>query len=250
LGALFRRVKGNQKGLKLNGTQHIFTYADDVNIVGENTDNKKKNTAALLDDSIWVGLEVNLEKTKYISMSRSQNIGQKYSIKMGNRSFQDMKFKCLGTTLTEQNCMHEQIKSFVNSGYACYHSVQSLLSSRLLSRNLKVTTHKTTVLPVVLYGCETLSLTFREQHRLRVFETRVLRRKFGPKNYKVMGKWRKLRSGELHNLYSSPDIIRRIKSSRIICVGHMARMGEERKLCMFSVGKPEGKCPLRKPRCR
>jgi hypothetical protein len=83
---------------------------------------------------------VNPEKTKYMLMLRSQKIGKKHSIKIANRSFEDVvKFKYLGTTLTDQNCMHEEIKSRLNLGNACYHSVQSLLSSRLLSRNLKYT---------------------------------------------------------------------------------------------------------------
>jgi hypothetical protein len=108
---------------------------------------------------------VNLEKTKYMLMSHSQKIGQKHSIKIANRSFEDVvKFRYLGTTLTDQNHMHEEIKSRLNSGNACYHSVQSLLSSRLLSRNLKVKIHETIILPVVLYGCETWSLTLREEH--------------------------------------------------------------------------------------
>jgi hypothetical protein len=83
--------------------------------------------------------------------------------------------------LTDQNCIHEDIKSRLNLGNACYHSVQSLLSSRLLSRNVKVKMCKTLILPVVLYGCETWSLTPREEHRLRVFENRALRRIFGNK---------------------------------------------------------------------
>jgi hypothetical protein len=81
------------------------------------------------------------------------------------------------------------------------------LSFRLLSRNVKVKIHKTVILPVVLYGCETWSLTLREEHRLRVFENRVLKRIFGPKRVEVTGEWRKLHNVELRNLYSSPDII-------------------------------------------
>jgi hypothetical protein len=86
------------------------------------------------------------------------------------------------------------------------------LSSRLLSRNVKVKIYKTIILPVVLYGCETWSLTLREEHRLRVFENRVLRRISGPKRDEVTGEWRKLHNEETHNLYSSPDIFRQGKS--------------------------------------
>jgi hypothetical protein len=108
--------------------------------------------------------------------------------------------------------IQEEIKRRLNSGNACYHSVQNLLPSCLLSKNVKVKIYKTIILPVVLYGCETWSLTVREEHRRRVFENRVLRRIFGPKWDEVMGGWRKLYIEELHNLYSSPNIIRIIKS--------------------------------------
>jgi hypothetical protein len=131
-----------------------LAYADDIDIMEENIDTMKKNTEALLDASKEVGLEVNPEKTQYILMSHSQKTGQTYSRKIANGSFEDVaKFRYLRTTLTDQNhMMHKEIKSRLNSGNGCYHSVQSLLSSRLLSGNLKVKIYKTIVLPVVLYG--------------------------------------------------------------------------------------------------
>jgi hypothetical protein len=101
-------------------------------------------------------------------------------------------------------------------------------------------------LPLVLYGCETWSLTVREEHKLRVFENRVLRI-FGPKRDGVTGGWRKLHNEELQNLYSSPNIIRIMKSRR---AGHVARMGEKRNANRLLVGKPEGKIPLGRPRRR
>jgi hypothetical protein len=96
-------------------------------------------------------------------------------------------FKYLGTTLTNQNSIHEEIKNSLKSGNACYHSVQNLLSSSLLSKNIKIKVYRNIILPFVLYGCESWSLTLREECRLRVFENRVLRRIFGPKRDEVRG---------------------------------------------------------------
>jgi hypothetical protein len=105
--------------------------------------------------------------------------------------------------------------------------VQNLPSSCLLSENLKVKIYKTIILPVVLYGYETWSLTLRQEHKLRVFENRVLRRIFGSKRDAVTGGWRKLHNKDLHDSYSSPSIIRVIKSKRGRWVGHVERMGGE-----------------------
>jgi hypothetical protein len=118
--------------------------------------------------------------------------------------------KYLGTNLTNQNSVHEEIKSRLKSGNGCHHSVQNLLSSTLLFKNLKIKIFRTIILPVVLNGCETWSLTLREERRLRVFENRVLRRIFGPKRDEVTGEWRKLHNEELHDL-SSPNIVQVIK---------------------------------------
>jgi hypothetical protein len=106
------------------------------------------------------------------------------------------------------------------------------------------------ILPVVLYGCETWSLTLREEHRLRVFEKRMLRRIFGQKREEVMNEWRKLHNEELRDLYSLQCIIRIIKLRSMRWVGHVARMGEKRNMYRLLVGKPEGKRPLGRPRRR
>jgi hypothetical protein len=106
-------------------------------------------------------------------MSRDRNAGRDVSVKIDNSSIERVEeFKYLGTTLTDQNSVQKEIMSRLNLGNACYHSVQNVLSSRLLSTNLKMKIYRTIILPVVLYGCETWSLTLREERRLRVFEKR------------------------------------------------------------------------------
>ena len=128
--------------------------------------------------------------------------------------------------------------------------MQNLLSSSLLSKNLKIKIYRTIILPVVLYGCETWSLTLREEGSLRVFENRVLRRTFGPKRDEITGEWEKLHNEELNDLYSSPNTFWATKSRRMRWAGHVARMGERGGIYRVLVGKPEGKRPLGRPRRR
>ena len=103
--------------------------------------------------------------------------------------------------------------------------MQNLLSSSLLSKNVKIKIYRTIILSVVLYGCEIWLLTLREEHRLTMFENRVLRRIFEPKRNEVTGEWRKLHNEELNDLYSSPNIVRVIKLRRMKWAGHVVRLG-------------------------
>jgi hypothetical protein len=121
----------------------------------------------------------------------------------------------LGTTLINKNSIQEEIKSRLKLENACYYSVQNILSSSLLSKKLKIMIYRTIRLPVVLYGCETWSLTLRDERRLRVFENRVLKRVFAPKRDEVTGEWKKLHNELLSDLYCSPNIVRDIKSRRM-----------------------------------
>ena len=140
-----------------------------------------------------IGLEVNADKTKYMIMCRDQNAGRSHNMKTDNSFIERVvEFKYLGKTLTNKYSIHEEFKSTLKLGNACYYSVRNLLSSSLLSKMLKIKIYITIILPVVLYGCETWSLTLREERRLRVFENRVLRRVFGPRRDEVTGEWRKL----------------------------------------------------------
>jgi len=133
-------------------------------------------------------------------------------VRTDNSTFERVEeFKFLGKNLTNQNSIAEEIKSRLKSGNACYHSEQNLLSYRLLSKNLKIEIYRSVILPVVLYGCETWSLTLRKERKLRVFENMVLRRIFGPRRDEITGEWRRLHNEVLNDLYSSPNIVRVIK---------------------------------------
>ena len=126
-----------------------------VNILGGGIHTLKENAEALVAATREIGLEVSADKTKYMIMSRDQNAEQNHSVRIENSTFERVEeFKCLGKTLTIQNSIREEIKNRLRSGNACYHSVQNLLSSRLLSRKLKIKIYRTIILPVVLYGCE------------------------------------------------------------------------------------------------
>jgi hypothetical protein len=146
-------------GLKLKGTHQLVVYADDMILLGDNIDsiiNHKNSKFA----SKEFGVEVNVEKTKCMLLFHHQNAGQTHDMNVANRSFENVaQFKYLRTTVTNQNLIQTEIKRRLNSSNACYHSVQNLLSSPLMSEKVKIKIYDTIILLVVLYGCATWSLT-------------------------------------------------------------------------------------------
>jgi hypothetical protein len=187
-------VQENQLGLKLNGTHQLLANADNVNLLEDNTDTINKNIKTLIDTNKEAGIGITLKELSICALlSCHQNVGQTHDKKKE----------------TYQHLIHEEMRR-LNSGNACNQSAQNLLSSHLLSKNLKIRIYQTMILHVVLYGCKTWSLTLREERRLRVFENWVLKRIFRLKSVEVKGGWIKLYNEDLHNLYSLPSIIRMI----------------------------------------
>jgi hypothetical protein len=145
----------------------------------------------------------------------------------------------MGTTLINQNDIDDEIKTRLNSGNAFYYSVQNLLFPVSHQKNLKIKIYITVISSVVLYGCETWSLSLGEEHRLRVFENRVLRI-FGPK-IEEDGLRRKVHNDELHSLYSSPNIVRVIKARRMRWAGHVASRGRGEVFTGLWLGGPKAR---------
>ncbi|KAJ4428004.1 hypothetical protein ANN_24017 [Periplaneta americana] len=161
-----RKVQDNRQGLELNGLHQLLVYADDINMLRENPQIIRENTGILLEASKEIGLEVNPEKTKYMIMSRDENIVRNRNIKIGNLSFEEVeKFKYLGATVTNINDTREEIKHRINMGNACYYSIEKLLSSTLLSKNLKVRIYKTVILPVVVITEDVQNVHLLLEHR-------------------------------------------------------------------------------------
>ena len=143
-------IQENRMGLDINGKLYMLVYADDVNMLGENLQTIRENTEIFIKASKDIGLEVNSEKTKYMITSHQQNTLQNQNIVIENLSFEKVeKSKYLGVMVTNTNDIHKEIKCRINIGDACYYSIEKILSSRLISKKLKVNTYKTIILPVV-----------------------------------------------------------------------------------------------------
>ena len=209
-----------------------------------------KNTELLVVVNKEIGLAVNADKNKYMTMSRDQNAGQNHNVKIDKLLERVEQCKYLGPNLTNQNSIQEEIKSRLMSENACCHSVQNILFSSLLFKKKMIKIYRTVILPVVLHECESWSLTLPAQRRLRVFENRVLRRIFGPKGDGVTGDCRKVHNEELTDLSCSTNINQVIKSRKVRWFGNVARMRESRGAYRILVGKPEGKGPLGRHRPR
>ena len=170
---------------------------------------------------------------------------------IGNLSFENVeKFRYLGVTVTNTNDIRIEIKRRINIGNACYYSLEKIVSPVCFPGNWKLRHIKQYYTTGCIVWLWNLVSIFREEHRLRVFENKVLRKIFGANKDEITGEWRKLQNAELHTLYSSSNIIRNLKSRRLRWAGHVARVEQSRNAYRDLVGEPERMRPLGRPRRR
>ena len=230
-------------------TEDRLAYADDVDFFGENWDELKGTVQTFQNAARRIGLEINQSKTKILKVSRNDRI-------MGNIRCGDMvleaveSFKYLGSTVTSENRVEEEVKIRIASGARCSWALAKTLKSSILSRKTKTQIYTTIIRPIVTYGTETLRLTKELERRLEVFENGVLRQIYGPVFDPEMGAWRRRHNEELRNLTGLPPITNIIRSQRLRWAGHLARMPEDRVAKGVLRGRPEGTRPLGRPRMR
>ena len=176
-------------------------------------------------------------------------IGQNFSIEDYNFE-RARQFKYLGTNISENNEITEEINNRIQAGNRCLFALQGLMKSRELSRKTKIHIYNTIIKPIVIYGCETWTLTAANEERLKIFERRVLRRIFGPTREETTGQYRIKTNQELKELYASGNIINKVKAKRLQWAGHVRRMLDERIGKLVWGTAPQGKRPLGRPRLR
>ena len=211
-------LKKEKEGLQLNDINKLLVYADDVVLLGYE-EILRANTHTLLSNTKKLGLKVNINKTKYMVTNRYSLYNGNGQLMTNEGNFEEVaEFKYLGKIITKRNEMHKELKQ--EAQLLC------ITGTFVIPTSLKL--YRTVILPVILYRCETWTLTLKEEKMLQVFENKVLRKIFVPKRDDQTGAWRRLHNGELHNLYEKPDIIRIVRSRRLRLAGHVTRMGTER----------------------
>ena len=209
----------------------------------------------LKSEAAKLGLQINVQKTKWMYVSRSNRIG------MANASYGNMtigqdeiervdKFTYLGTVMTECNDMQAEIENRIQKGLRAVASMRKMMRSKMLSKRVKLRLYNTIIKPVVTYGSESWTMTLREQRRAFTFENSVLRGILGPRPGMAVGTWRPRTNAEVRELTKQPFLTSTIRAGRLAWLGHESRAGEGRATKMIMNAKPIGKRPLGRPRQR
>ena len=243
------KVIENGEGAKLNG-QNInnLTYADDVDLIAESREDILRLVMPFQEVANKVGLQINFGKTKILKMSREGGDG---SLVINDKEIEEVEeFKYLGTTVTNKNDMKTEILIRITAANRCYFSLISIMKKRSVSKKTKLRLYNTIIRPVVLYACETWSMTKEIEHRLMVFENTILRRIAGPIFDREENIWRRRHNAELREYTSQEKIVDVIKRMKLRWAGHVARMNEDRLPKRAMLGVVDGHRPRGRPRRR
>lgn len=250
LEKVMRRVdESNPGGTLFNRITQNLAYADDIVLLSRRKQELEENLVKLETAGEEMGLKINQSKTKYMLSTRKRQNTKEKTILLNQVEYEwCQNFKYLGSLITDDNNMRDEINMRISAGNRSYFALQKVFRSRGLSRNLKLRIYRTVVRPVVTYGSETWTMTSVEEELLRRWERKVLRRIFGPVNEN--GCWRIRTNAELKDLYKKPDIVSEIKGNRLRWLGHVERMPEERIVKKVFSGKPGGRRMRGRPRLR
>lgn len=248
---IIRKVLLIDGGVELNGKHKIVGYADDLAILGQSEREVVKMTEKLEEEGKGVGLRISHEKTEYLHMKRYKDRSTKRKdLHVNGITYKGVdKFKYLGCTITDTNRREDEIDIRIVNALRCTAALHKVLVSKLLSRSTKIRIYKTVIRPILMYGCETWTLTLKEENKLLVAERKILRKILGP-TIGEDGEWRQRYNREIENIVSEPNIIGEIKSSRLRWLGHVERMGEDRAVRKAYLGQPSGRRPVGRPRYR
>ncbi|KAL4152688.1 hypothetical protein QTP88_000521 [Uroleucon formosanum] len=250
LEMVVRKTQKKYGGVNLEENRRqcgVLAYADDIIILGSDSQEVKAGTKELIINSKDIGLQINEGKTKYMVISRREN--HEENLEVENYKFERVQnFKYLGVTINSKNNNHDEIKIRLTAANKCYYGVTSILKSKQVSLKSKITIYKVIIRPVLLYACETWPTTKGDEDKLAILERRILRRIFGPKINNMTQQYEKRNNIEIQQLYKEPDIVAVLKNRRMAWAGHVWRSNGLMKEVLK--WKPQGKRPLGRPKQR
>ncbi|KAI5639582.1 reverse transcriptase (RNA-dependent DNA polymerase) domain-containing protein [Phthorimaea operculella] len=246
-----RKVLEHGDGVELNGTHKVIGYADDLALMGRSAADVRALAGVLESEGRKVGLRVNQDKTEYLHMRRFKTTRTKRNnLIVNGTSYKGVdKFKYLGCTVTDTNQREDEINIRIQNALRCSAALHKVLTSKLISRRTKVRIYKTVIRPILMYGCETWTLTLKEEENLLVAERKILRKILGPVKNED-GIWRIRKNKEIEDIVREPNIIGESKAARLRWLGHVERMEEDRVVKKAYLGQPMGKRPVGRPRYR
>jgi hypothetical protein len=227
LEKVIRAMTINWNGTIFNTSKQLVAFADDADLIGRGTVAIKEMFVEMEKEAEPIGLNVSEDKTKYLTLDRKHGsrIGQNITIDEYNFEVVQS-FKYLGSIVNVDNDIEEEVKTRLSQGNRCFYALKHLFRNTLVSRNTKLRLYKTLIRPIVMYACETWSLTQKQEAYFNCFERRVLRSICGPIN--EQGRWRIRTNRELTEIFGEETILGAIKSARLRWAGHVARMDESR----------------------